>query len=183
MKFTIYLAASKRFKFIRFVHSPFSFSTGSLKLFQLQYLVQNSIWNIPIYFCFSELSYKDKGFNFVNGWRRNSRNLSAKICESCANNCPTRCDYTQFYNTSVDSSTCFGWYPHPSSWAHSNCNYNLWHGLKLICYRPLTWRIRNCCSDSFTSADGSKYDSTSARCCNYSLSVLLMMGEGIIRNM
>jgi len=38
-------------------------------------------------------------------------------------------------------------------------------------------------SDSSTSADGIKYGSTSARCCNYSLSVLLMMGEGIIRNM
>jgi hypothetical protein len=30
---------------------------------------------------------------------------------------------------------------------------------------------------------GSKYGSTSARCFNYSLSVLLMMDEGIIRNM
>ena len=38
-------------------------------------------------------------------------------------------------------------------------------------------------SDSSTSADGSKYGSSSARCCNYSLSVLLMMDEGIIRNM
>jgi len=38
-------------------------------------------------------------------------------------------------------------------------------------------------SDSSTSADGSKYGSTSARCCNYSLNVLLMMDEGIIRNM
>jgi len=36
---------------------------------------------------------------------------------------------------------------------------------------------------SSTSADGSKYGSTSARCCNYSLSVLLMMDEGNIRNM
>ena len=33
------------------------------------------------------------------------------------------------------------------------------------------------------TADGSKYGSTSARCCNYSLSVLLMMDEGFIRNM
>jgi len=31
--------------------------------------------------------------------------------------------------------------------------------------------------------DGRKYGSTSARCCNYSLSVLLLMVEGIIRNM
>ena len=38
---------------------------------------------------------------------------------------------------------------------------------------------RNCSSDSSTSADGSKYGSTSARC-NYSLSVLLMMDEGIV---
>ena len=34
-----------------------------------------------------------------------------------------------------------------------------------------------------TSADGRKYGSTSAICCNYSLNVLLMMVEGIIRNM
>jgi len=33
------------------------------------------------------------------------------------------------------------------------------------------------------TADGSKYGSTSARCCNYSLNALLVMGEGIIRNM
>ena len=37
--------------------------------------------------------------------------------------------------------------------------------------------------DSSTSADGSKYISTSARCCNYSLNVLLMTDEGITRNM
>ena len=33
----------------------------------------------------------------------------------------------------------FGWYPHPSSAAHSNCNYNIWHCSNSICYRPL-WR-------------------------------------------
>jgi len=38
-------------------------------------------------------------------------------------------------------------------------------------------------SDSSTSADGSKHGSTSARCCNYSLNMLLMMDEDIIRNM
>jgi len=27
----------------------------------------------------------------------------------------------------ADSSTCFRWYPHPSSGAHSDCNYNIWH--------------------------------------------------------
>ena len=35
-------------------------------------------------------------------------------------------------------------------------------------------------SDSSITAGGSKYGSNSARCCNYSLHVLLMMGEGII---
>ena len=38
-------------------------------------------------------------------------------------------------------------------------------------------------SDSSTTVDGSIYGSTSARCCNYSLRVLLMMDEGIIQNM
>jgi hypothetical protein len=37
-------------------------------------------------------------------------------------------------------------------------------------------------SDSSTSAEGRKYGSTCARCCNYSLLVLLMMREGIDRN-
>ena len=84
---------------------------------------------------------------------------------------------------SADSSTCFGWYTHPSSGAHLNCNCNIWHGSNRICYRLLSWRIRNCSSDSSTSVGDSKYSSTSARCCNYSLNVLLMMDEGIIRNM
>ena len=38
-------------------------------------------------------------------------------------------------------------------------------------------------SDSSTSADSSKYSSTNARRCNYSLNVLPMMDEVIIRNM
>ena len=42
---------------------------------------------------------------------------------------------------SEDSSTCFGWYPHPPSGAHSNCNY-IWHWSNRIYYRPLTWRNR-----------------------------------------
>ena len=96
------------------------------------------------------------------------------------NNCPTRCDCIQFYYISANSSTCFGWYPRPSSGAHANCNYNIWHWLNHICYSPLTWRSQN--SDSSTSADGNKCGLTSARCCNYSLNVLLMMDEGIIQN-
>jgi hypothetical protein len=34
------------------------------------------------------------------------------------NNCPTRCNYIQFIYISVNCSTCFGWYLHPSSGAH-----------------------------------------------------------------
>ena len=37
-------------------------------------------------------------------------------------------------------------------------------------------------SDSSTRAEGGKYGLTSARCCNYSLCVLLMIGDGITRN-
>ena len=44
---------------------------------------------------------------------------------------------------SADSSTCFVWYPHPSSRVHSNCNYNIWHWSNRICYCPLRWRSRN----------------------------------------
>ena len=38
-------------------------------------------------------------------------------------------------------------------------------------------------SDTSTTAQGSKYGSSIARCCNYSLRVLLMMGEDITQNM
>ena len=62
--------------------------------------------------------------------------------EGNVNNCPTRCDYTVLLY-SADSSTCFGWYLHPSSGAHLNCNYNIWHWLNHICYCPLTWRSWN----------------------------------------
>jgi len=46
----------------------------------------------------------------------------------------------KFYYFSADTCTCFVWYPHPSSGAHSNCNYNIWHWSNRICYRLLTWR-------------------------------------------
>ena len=75
--------------------------------------------------------------------------LQCRILCSCfrafwinVNNWPTRCDYIQFYYISADSSTCFGWYPHPSSGAHSNCNYNIWYWSNRICYRPLTRFVR-----------------------------------------
>jgi len=46
--------------------------------------------------------------------------LCSWVCESWinVNNCPTRCDYIQFYYISANSATCFGWYFHPSSGAH-----------------------------------------------------------------
>ena len=44
-----------------------------------------------------------------------------------------------------------------------------------------SYHIRS--SDSSTTAEDSQYGSTCARCCNYSLRVLLMMGDGITRNM
>jgi hypothetical protein len=98
------------------------------------------------------------------------------------NNCPARCDCIEFYYIFANGSTCFGWYLHPSSGAHVNCNYSIWHCLNCICYLLLSWRIRNESSDSSMTTEGSKYVSTSARCCNYSLNVLLMMDEGIIQN-
>ena len=42
---------------------------------------------------------------------------------------------------SADTSTCFRWYPHLSSGAHSNCNYNIWHWSNRICYRQ--WTVTN----------------------------------------
>ena len=50
------------------------------------------------------------------------------------NNCPKRCDYIQFYYISAENSTCFGWYPHPSSGAHSDSNCNIWHWSNRIFY-------------------------------------------------
>jgi len=77
-----------------------------------------------------------------------------------------------FYYISADSSTCFWWYPHPSSGAHSNCNYNIWHWSICISYHPLTWRSWN---NSSTSADSSKYGSTSARCCTWCVTKVMTL--------
>jgi len=44
---------------------------------------------------------------------------------------------------SADSSTCFGLYPHPSSGAHSNCNYNIWHWSNRFCYRLCQQMVAN----------------------------------------
>ena len=50
-------------------------------------------------------------------------------------------------------------------------------GTGRIVFATVCWR------GEVGTTGGSKYGSTSARCCNYSLSVLLMMDEAIIRNM
>ena len=50
--------------------------------------------------------------------------------------------YTVYY-VSANCSTYFGWYLHPSSGAHVNCNYSIWHWSNRICYFPLTWKIWN----------------------------------------
>ena len=71
--------------------------------------------------------------------------LYSWVCASWiyVNNCPTRCDYVSFIIYSAYSSTCFRWYPHPSSGAHSDCNYNIRYWSNRICYCPLTWRSQN----------------------------------------
>ena len=69
---------------------------------------------------------------------------------------------TVFY-ISANCSKCFGCYLHPSSGAHVDCNYSIWHWSNRICYRSLSWRSRK---NSFTTADGSKYGSASAIRCN-----------------
>ena len=43
----------------------------------------------------------------------------------------------------ANCSTWFGWYLHPSSGAHINCNYSIWHWLNHICYILLLWRGHN----------------------------------------
>jgi hypothetical protein len=94
------------------------------------------------------------------------------------NNCPTRREYIQFYYIFCSQLYMIRMIPSSSSGAHSNCNYNIWQWSNRIYHHPLTWRSG---SNSSTSTDSSKYSSASARCCNYSLRVLLMMGEVIIR--
>ena len=53
-----------------------------------------------------------------------------------------------FITFSADSSTCFGWY-HPSSGAHSNSHYNIWHWSNRIAtaHRPVPG-----CNDKFECA-------------------------------
>jgi len=96
-----------------------------------------------------------------------------------------------------NSSACFGWYPHPSSVAHANCNYNIWHWSNRICYCPLLWSNRNTWYNAPTKLPDvvitvcvcswwlMRASSKTCRADNktvYSLHVLLMMDEGIIQN-
>ena len=59
-------------------------------------------------------------------WTHLNRNLP-NICHVNVNNCPTRCDYIQFYYISANSCTCFEWYLLTSSGAHTDCNYSIWN--------------------------------------------------------
>ena len=92
------------------------------------------------------------------------------------NSCPTRCDYIQFYYISAKSSTCFGWYLHPSSGVHVNCNYSIWHWSNRICYLPLSWgvgtsyycfqastELRNTCPANFWNTCSAIFDFTRDR--------------------
>ena len=81
---------------------------------------------------------------FQSVWKRWALIVCPRVHAACinVNNCPTRYDYIQFYYIFADSSTCFGWYPHPSSGTYSNCNYSIWHWSNRICYRPLMWGSR-----------------------------------------
>ena len=81
---------------------------------------------------------------------------------------PTRCSVMQFL-LSVNCSTCFGWIPHPSSWAQ-HCTYSIWY-LSNSYYRGRVFNFS-------TIAVGSSNSLTNTRCCRYSV-VLLMMGGWI----
>ena len=110
-----------------------------------------------IKFCDNSNRSADHTAWWSRSWRRKKKKLPSQcLCKEQinilrwwvraswinVNNCPTRFDCIQFYYIFADSTTCFGWYPHPSSGAHCNCNY-IWHLSNRICYRPLTWRSRN----------------------------------------
>jgi hypothetical protein len=72
------------------------------------------------------------------------------------NNCPTRCELAQFLFP-ANCSTCFGWHLRPSSWARVNCSYSIWHWSNSMLPSAVVEVI--------------------------TLLALLMIGEGITRNM
>jgi hypothetical protein len=99
------------------------------------------------------------------------------VCASWINvsNCPTRCNFIQFLFP-ANCCTCFGWHLHPSSGARVNCNYSIWHSPN----RMLTSAVDEESEWVLSPQRQRKvaYGSVGARCCNYSLLVLLKMGEG-----
>jgi hypothetical protein len=104
--------------------------------------------------------------------------LCSWVRESWINvyNCPTRCDYLQFYYIFCRQLYMFRMIP--SSIIRSTLKTVITtSGTNRICYRSLMWRSRN---DSSTSADGSKYVSTISRCYNYSFKYAPYDGWGYL---
>ena len=98
--------------------------------------------------------------------------FTRNIIISHVNNCPIRCDYIvllYFLQTvlHVSDDTLIHHQEHTHIVITSGTGRNVFA------------TVQNDSSDSSTTA----YGSTSTRCCNCSLSVLLMMDEGITRNM
>jgi hypothetical protein len=77
------------------------------------------------------------------------RKASFQIMFFYSNIYPTRCNVTQFI-LSGNCSTCFGWYFHPSSGAHTTI-YSICYLSHRYCYLPLSWKIWN-----RTIAEGSR---------------------------
>jgi len=65
-------------------------------------------------------------------------------------------------------STCFGWYLHPSSGAHTTVSTESGTGQTVNCYLLLSWRRWNYSSNFTTAASDSSTGLTSTRCCRYS---------------
>ena len=80
---------------------------------------------------------------FVCSVRDGSNDGGCGTTAYTVNNCPTRCDYIQFYYISANSSTCLGWYLHPLSGAHVNCNYSIWHWSNSVPTPPRQRKVGN----------------------------------------
>jgi len=73
--------------------------------------------------------------------------------------------YTVYY-VSINCSLYMFWVViSPIIRSTYNCNYGIWHWSNCLYCLPLSW---SCCSNSSTTAKGSRDGLTSARCCNYS---------------
>jgi len=124
-----------------------------------------SIWYLSHRYCYLPLSWKSwNWFECAVGGARQYSNIY-----------PTRCNVTQFFIYG-DCSTCFGWYLHPSSGAHTTVPT-----ASAICqtatatcrYSWMYSTIRHpqhaeTSSNSSTIAADSSNGVTNTRCCRYS---------------